>query len=346
MKEAMDDTTQTTPDAPPPFGYTVDGSPRVSGYFAVIGTPPTCGASDFEPAFDYLNKINRAIFQGGWKPWEMGRLKKLKAKWERRAFGNDPRFNLVGTQDGRLPAATEHELRPARARARDLERIAKGASPVDQRSNPERRWPRNGVIKVDLDLPLGKAKGFSVDPDADVFEPETGEMPLPVIPPARQYLIPGQDTKGHAHRVYCRVMPAHYRAMCALERSKHFGFRTTGDLVRWCIDFGVRELTERAKVPQVVSALAQVDIIREILVDEQYYLEFPSLFEQLTTTINRHLSAGAATEAVRLIALVLHEIERMSEPYWKEKYRAELMKQYGHHLDGSQIASAEFGGQE
>ena len=206
---------------------------------------------------------------------------------------------------------------------------------------------RKAWADVDADLPSGWAKGSSgsLDPDNDVFEVEAGEVELPNIPAARQYLIPGQDTKGHAHRVYCRVMPAHYRALCALERSKQFGFRTLGDVIRWCIDLGVRELTTRARVPQAMSALAQVDAIREVLLDEQYYLEFPTLFEQMTTTINRHLSAGAETEAVRLIATVRNLVEQMGEEYWKTKYMEELMRHYGSYLDGTRAGSksVEFG---
>jgi hypothetical protein len=199
---------------------------------------------------------------------------------------------------------------------------------------------------ADLDLPPDKARGAGSSPDSDdvsVFEPEVGELDLPNIPAARQYLIPGQDAKGHAQRIYCRVMPAHYRALCAIERSKVFGFRTVGDVLRWCVDLGARELNRRAHIPQVKSSLAQMDAIREVLLDEQYYLEFPTLFELMTSTINRHLSAGAETEAIRLIATVRHEIEQMGEPYWRDKFMGELMRHYGTYLDGSRSNGVEFG---
>lgn len=328
----------------PKYGYTRHGSPRTSAYFATIGVPPFCAPADYITAAAYLLKIEQAIANGGWKTLpnaEYKRLMRLKDRWARRASGQDPRFNLVGTREGRLKADVEYHLKPKQKRAEEARRNRQQIQ--DQRRNPERKW----VKDVDADLPSGKAKGArnSMDPDIDVFEPEPGDVALPNIPPARQYLIPGQDTKGHAHRVYCRVMPAHYRALCALERSKAFGFRTVGDTIRWCIDYGVRELSMRANVPQSMSALAQVDAIREVLLDEQYYLEFPQMFELMTTTINRHLSAGAEGEAVRLIAIVRNQIEQMAEPYWKEKFMSELMRHYGNYIDGSRAASADFGGE-
>jgi hypothetical protein len=324
-----------------PFGYTPDGSPRRSGYFAVIGASPDCAPADYKTALAYLHLIEKALQEGGWTQYEFTRLNKLRAKWARRALGKDPRFDLVGTRAGRLPADVEYRLKGKQRKAWQADEAAR------RRKGGKRR---KVVMTVNADLPSGQARGRhaspDTDPENDVFEAEAGEIALPPAPAARQYLIPGQDTKGHTHRIYCRIMPAHHRAIAAVERSKEFGFRTIGDVMRWCIDYGVRELAVRARVPQARSALAQVDAIREVLLDEQYYLEFPTLFEQMTTTINRHLSAGAEGEAVRLIAIVRNQIEQMGEEYWREKYMAELMRHYGSYLDGSRAASAsvEFGG--
>lgn len=315
---------------------------RVSSYYETIGPAPDCGPGDRLKALEYLQKIEAAIVKGGWTEYERIRLKKLAKKWGRRAFGKDPRFNLVGTRIGRLPQDQEIALMPAMAKMRDEQtRESRKGNLQDQRRNPERRW-------LNADQPTRPAKGGdTVDGviDGEVVDEEVGELSLPPAPrenSPRQYLIPGQDSKGHSQRVYCRVMPAHYRALAAIERSKIFGFRTQGDLIRWCIDFGIRELTQRVRVPQAVSALTQADAIREILNDEQYYMEFQQLFEAMSTTINRHIAAGAEGEAVRVIALVRHHIEQMQEEYWREKYMGELMTRYGMYLDGSRGDHADF----
>jgi hypothetical protein len=102
---------ETEPVEPtPPFGFTPDGTPRKSGYFAIIGDSPTCEPGDHQTAFAYLAKINEAITQGGWTAFESTRLRKLRAKWARRALGKDARFNLVGTRGGRLTADVEYSL--------------------------------------------------------------------------------------------------------------------------------------------------------------------------------------------------------------------------------------------
>lgn len=315
---------------------------RTSSYYTLIGPAPDCSSTDHARALEYLTKINEAIVRGGWSEYETIRLKKLKAKWERRAFGKDPRFNLVGTRIGRLKQDQEYSLMPAMAKLRDEEaRASRKGQVQDQRRNPERRW-------IDADQPTRPAKGGN-SPDGEIdavrWDDEVGEIEMPAAPPEnspRQYLIPGQDAKGHSQRIYCRVMPAHHRALAAIERSKAFGFRTQGDLIRWCVDYGIRELTRRGRLPQVISALAQVDAIKEVLTDEQYYMEFQSLFESMSATINKHIASGAEGEAVRVIAMVRHYIEQMQEAYWRQQYMDKLMQQYGPYLDGSRGAHAEF----
>lgn len=303
-------------------------APHHSRYLDVIGPSPECAPGDRLTALDYLHKIEYALANGDWSKKERERLAQLREKWYRRAFGMDARFELMGTRAGRVYEGLESEIRRT---SKKLQR-----TPDDeQRENlleSLRLWR-------DADLPSGRAKGIGVNADGigehgdDTEDPEPGDLPLPTFSP-RQYLIPGQDQKGHGHRVYCRVMPAHWRGLAAVERSKGFGFRTIGDVMRWCIDYGIRELLNRQEMPQVRSALAQVDVIREILNDEQYYMEYADVFQHMTTIINRHLQANAPQEAMRLIAKVRHEIEQMGEEYWREKFSGELMRQFGHLLEG------------
>ena len=316
-------------------------------YYALLGPAPNCGPADHLTALKYLHRIELAIGQGHWTRVQRWKLSKLRQKWSARAFGRDPRFELVGTRTGRLPLEIEQTvINPKRRRIQARINAQSGGRHPNGARLKHPDHPAKSTLDelrefrqmIDADLPSGKAKGgrgLDDDQGDEWDQPEPGEIPLPPAPNPRQYLIPGTDGKGHGHRVYCHVLPAHYRALLALERSRHFGFRSVGDVMRWCIDFGIRELTERGHIPQARSAMAQVDAIREILLDEQYYQEFPALFEQMSATINRHLAAGSTADAARLVALVRHYIEQMGEESWRERYLAELMRQFGHLLGDS-----------
>lgn len=327
--------------------------PRQMGirpFYDVIGQAPSCQPGDHATALAFVHRIEAAMLdKDRWNENDKTRLRALRQQWRRRAEGRDPRFELVGTRDGRLTADEEYKLRPKQAVARAEERAALGIKATDQRLRRARH-----ERAIDADLPTRPAKGFWNDAEdgidgereeAQQFErdPEAGEIALPTIAESRQYLIPGQDGKGHAHRIYCRVMPAHYRALSTLNDAKVFGFRTVGDVMRWCIDYGIRELTRRRPLPQVKSAIAQADLIREVLNEETYYLDFPQVFDTLQSVVNKQQASGAGKEqAIRLVAMVRHLIEGMGESYWREKYMAELMRLYGHLLEDGGDQAVDF----
>lgn len=152
----------------------------------------------------------------------------------------------------------------------------------------------------------------------------------------RSYIIPGQDAKGHSERIWCRVMPGHRRALGMIVASQSFPFRTMGDVIRWCIDHGIRELDRRRDSGP--SVMRQVDVIMAVLQDEMYQQRFLEVFPVLQEAVSRHTAANAMGEARRLVASTKHQIEGMPEGYWRDRYLKELHAQFGHLLSGEGVA--------
>lgn len=73
-----------------------------SAYQRMLGPRPKCGPKDYGAAYLYLGRIKQALEQGGWTPGEWGRLHKLEEKWQRRAEGKDPVFEVMGNRGGRM----------------------------------------------------------------------------------------------------------------------------------------------------------------------------------------------------------------------------------------------------
>jgi hypothetical protein len=146
-----------------------------------------------------------------------------------------------------------------------------------------------------------------------------------------QFIIPGQDTRGHSERLYCRVMPAVDRALDVVVNSKKWPFRTKGDVMRWAIDRAIHQL--EAMEP-IGSVTAQVDAIAAILREDQFHHEFSHTFEALNRSISVHLTAGADGEARRLVATIKDKIDKMPEGYWRDRYRTTLSEKWGHLLKG------------
>lgn len=89
----------------------------VSAYLAVIGPSPVCAPGDHATAVAYLAKIQSCLTPDRRRTWstsELIRLRRLAQKWQDRAMGRDLRFDLVGTEGGRLSQETEWRIYQAK----------------------------------------------------------------------------------------------------------------------------------------------------------------------------------------------------------------------------------------
>lgn len=146
------------------------------------------------------------------------------------------------------------------------------------------------------------------------------------------FIIPARDHQGHSERIYCRVQPQHARAMNVVYKSGKFPFRTEGDLFRWCVVRGLKVLDRLDPSPGFLSA---ADAISEILRQEQYLQEFASMFTTMEKVISTHVASGADKEARRLLANVLRHVRGIEgEEHLKQKCEAEVMRRFGHLLEG------------
>jgi len=146
------------------------------------------------------------------------------------------------------------------------------------------------------------------------------------------FVIPGSDHQGHSERVYCRVQPQHARALSKILTSKRFPFRTTGDIMRWCIIRGMKVLDRLEPMP---GFLGMAETINEVLRQQLYLQEFTSMFSTMTQVIQQHISAGAEGEARKLLSVVLGHIRKMEdEPFWRKKAEEEVKARFGHLMEG------------
>ena len=77
---------------------------QVPNLRALVGDPPTCGPDDRVTARQMVERLDGAIRRGGWSLSEKNRLYNRRAKWRRRAVGQDLQYRLRGTTGGRIPA--------------------------------------------------------------------------------------------------------------------------------------------------------------------------------------------------------------------------------------------------
>lgn len=150
------------------------------------------------------------------------------------------------------------------------------------------------------------------------------------------FVLSGQDHQGHNERIFCRVQPQVARQMNMVFRGKKFPFRTEGDIFRWCVVRGLKVLDRLEPQP---GFLGMADAINEILRQETYMQEFLDMFGAMEKVINVHMASGATKEARKLLSTVLRMVRTSGEDddttYWKKKCEDDVMRRFGHLMEGS-----------
>lgn len=147
-----------------------------------------------------------------------------------------------------------------------------------------------------------------------------------------EFIIAARDGKGEGAKVWARCQVGHERQVGIIVASRKFPFRTPGDLIRWCIHVGLKELLSLE--PGIKSVMQQVDAINVLIADEEYNLDFQATIHAMQSVIQRHQAVGAVGEARRVVTQFRQMIQEMPDGYWKTKYLTEINASYSHLLSG------------
>lgn len=101
-----------------------------SAYRHLISTDLQCAPGDHETALRIVAQITAAMTDMlNWTDNEKSRLYELRKKWQARADGRDPRFEIAGNRRGRLSREQESHVRTFGA----MERIRELCTTVSRR---------------------------------------------------------------------------------------------------------------------------------------------------------------------------------------------------------------------
>lgn len=157
----------------------------------------------------------------------------------------------------------------------------------------------------------------------------------PTIDPS-SFRVSSTDTKGHSQRMWFKCQPGHAAMIDAVVQSNKFPYRTKGDLLRHAL---VRHLRWLENLQPIPSITGMVDAILTILRDDEFYSDYKHVLETLSNRINMHKGQGELGEARRILYEVLHNIKRMPDTFWRDKYLAAIDRDHGDLIKNAPKAS-------
>lgn len=149
-----------------------------------------------------------------------------------------------------------------------------------------------------------------------------------------EFVVPAQDLTRRSVRVWFRIHPQYEELLELVLHSAKFPFDNRGDILRWCVHYGLKCLQTMCKGnKQFESTLETIDFVRELVRTQREHCQFIVFFRELSDTVNTYLSLGEIEEAGRTVKIAHGEIKAMAPGLWRTTYLAELDARYGNFLD-------------
>lgn len=163
-------------------------------------------------------------------------------------------------------------------------------------------------------------------PDPDVIEHDkpsakvdaTGKLSYD----PESFKVPASDHNHQSTRAHFRLQIGHMARISQLVHQRRFPYAEPSDFFRHAVKF-LLEYLDTLGTPST-TVWGQTQIIVDLVREQQERLKFSEIVKTLKQAINDTIGDGERKEARRLFSQVKHEVTKMPDGRWKERWLAEL----------------------
>lgn len=146
-------------------------------------------------------------------------------------------------------------------------------------------------------------------------------------------MVPSADPKGRSEQVYFRCLPFLEREMQEILFRREFPFRTQGDIMRWCMLWGLQKLATYKPSPGfLVWAEGQIQMLR----DDIYRAESSNWETMLDALVQYHLKQGtqvSEAHATLIVQEAYMKAKKIKQAVYRKKVLVNMRQKYQHLLD-------------
>jgi hypothetical protein len=145
-----------------------------------------------------------------------------------------------------------------------------------------------------------------------------------------RFVLPSYDHSHRSKRINVRVLPLMDEAFDEVTRSRKFPFKTKDDVVRWCLQEGLRTLQSMEKCVSFMPLLEMTVMLARTNFDLESFQDF---FYELDGTILQLCNSGYQTQSPRRLVKAIEELVLcMSSSRYRNWYLRALRRRWGHLL--------------
>lgn len=144
---------------------------------------------------------------------------------------------------------------------------------------------------------------------------------------AAEFFVPSADQQGHNDQYRFRAPKGYNRRMSELLAKGKFPFKTSTDILRYCLHIGLRRLDHMEPSSTVQR---QLELMRQLLAEAEFQQEFLDTQAEIRRVMDRYIAQQDRGAARNLVSRLLTQIRAMpDETNWRAKYEEELLSKYG-----------------
>lgn len=139
--------------------------------------------------------------------------------------------------------------------------------------------------------------------------------------PLGDYLVPTADPQGRSVSLNVSMSPSVRRIASIILAKRLFGFQNEQDVLRWCIDNGLKQLEKNAKDKNITSEVSVLNVFTTAALNQMEYAHYDNVLGSLAASIDLLMTQGHWVKAEELADLAWRNLDKLDDPYWRKRFR-------------------------
>ena len=139
--------------------------------------------------------------------------------------------------------------------------------------------------------------------------------------PSHEYMVKATDTRGRTMGVSVSVSPELRRLATVILHSAKFPFETDQDVWRWCMFYGLQELSDRAKDKEVTAARIMMENWIRASAVQMEFVYYESKLKKMQEVVEALQNNGHHEKALELAEMLWKGADALEDVYWCKYYR-------------------------
>lgn len=139
-------------------------------------------------------------------------------------------------------------------------------------------------------------------------------------------MVPPSDAHGRTASLNLSVSPQVSRIASMIIQLEKLPFKTVQDLARWCLQYGITELSKRAANEEITAETRKLQGFTRLVSKHMEELQYQVVLDKIGAGCKTLIAGGHFGKALEIAERAWKDCDTIDDPYWRKMYRSEAKK--------------------